>query len=55
MTFEPVHNSDGDTYICQASVRVPWMTEQPQGVSGSVDMPVTSKLHDAKLLEICQI
>ena len=46
MTFQPVHNSDGGTYICQASVRVPWMTEQPQGVSGSVDMPVTSKFVD---------
>jgi len=45
MKFEPVLNSDGGTYKCQASVQIPWMKDQPQKVIKSVHLTIACKCH----------
>ena len=44
MTFDPVDNSDGGVYTCQATINIPWMIQQPQQLSTPVEIPVTSKI-----------
>ena len=44
MTFDPVNNSDGGVYTCQATINIPWMIQQPQQLSTPVEIPVTSKI-----------